>query len=723
MTNVVKKRNPSARRFAAKLGQPGKVALTTALACVAVVASAQETPPVEIPPPLEPARYFTDGTETNFPFKADQGLPCAVKPEGAPNSWLPGCFSSFLLISDVDGDDDKDVLFANGGGYYAEGFSEESTVLFNDGTGGFQNVVGTVFGGASSRLRQVSVGDIDNDGDRDIYQPGGYGLDADKLWVQQDDGTFVDKAAILLPGKMKSFAGASHFGDLDNDGDLDLVVADWGVIPLTGQRASPGNTWVFLNDGTGAFSQLPTNVVPPPMRSVQNLGADGRVDPTDRGWGRTPIDIDLHDIDGDFDLDILVNHRNGQSRIFLNDGTAHFDDFTTSVSAEGETILNYPIKFGPYVYNQELCDFDQDGDLDMFLDNAGPKPAGVTPPPAGNFTQVLVNDGTGHFTDESNARLFNEPYADRADDNGVKCADFNGDGYYDLFVAALQTPGEKVFINDGTGHWNWVPDALPSYLKNNNGTPDDDSTLAQDIADLDGDGLLDVVTGQGESGKSFVDRVYFGSDNSKPDTIPPAFRAVEEVVAVADEPTVIRFALRDRVTSETGEHVKSVTFSYNTGDDSETLPATFVGSDMFRAVIPAQPAGTTIELTLEATDYADLKVTKTIELVIPAIEETSPDAGVTPDASVPMGDGDGDAPMGDGDGDGDGDGEEPLPTVDGGISCPTPDAGPDNDESSDDCSVSSPGLGGHGNLMAGLIVGLAMMLRSRSVRRRARAKR
>ena len=63
-------------------------------------------------------------------------------------------------------------------------------------------------------------------------------------------------------------------------------------------------------------------------RSGGIVGSDGKVDPADHGWGRTPIDIDLADIDGDFDLDIIVNHRNGQSRLFLNDGTAHFDDHT-----------------------------------------------------------------------------------------------------------------------------------------------------------------------------------------------------------------------------------------------------------------------------------------------------------------------------------------------------------------------------------------------------------
>ncbi|MFT3924619.1 MAG: VCBS repeat-containing protein [Myxococcales bacterium] len=704
MTKVVRTRKTNARLLASRLGRPSSL-LISALCSLPGVASAEDPP--------EATPYFTDKTTTNFPSTVENGLQCPVIPAGEdPEDWPgPGCYTSWLVVTDIDNDADPDILFANGGRYYSLGYAEESTVFLNDGTGAFQNVTTSKFGGASSRLRQLSVGDVTGDGLPDIYQPGGYGADLDKLWIQQDDGSFVNKADLLLPGKLKSLAGSSHLGDLDGDGDLDLIVADWGVPPLT-RGAQPGNTWVYLNDGAGGFAQQPTNVIPPPMRSIQNLGSNGKADPNDHGWGRTPIDIDMADIDGDFDLDIIVNHRNGQSRLFVNDGTAHFDDHTGA----NET-LNYPYKLGPYVYNQELCDFDLDGDLDMFLDNAGPKPAGGE----GNFSQVLVNDGTGHFADESATRLFGEP---GGDDNAVKCADFDGDGYYDLFVASLTVPGEKVLINDGTGKWTYVSGALPSLTLG--GAIEDDATLGVDIADLDGDGLLDIVTGQGEGGKSWMDRIYLGSDNSKPDVTPPAFRKVEEVVAVPGEPTVIRFGVRDRVTSETGQMIKSAVFTYDTGSTSETLPATFVGGDLFRAVIPAQPNGTTLKIKLEITDHANLTTTKDIELLVGTIVTPEPDAG-TPDAGMSGGDGDGDAPApGDGDGDapapGDGDGDAPAPTADGGISCDVPDAGaPDDDDSSDDCSVSSPGLPGHGNLMAGLIAGLAMMFRSRQLRRRARA--
>ncbi len=74
----------------------------------------------------------------------------------------------------------------------------------------------------------------------DIYQPGGYRADADKLFVQTSPGTFADEAAERLPPFTWSDAGAAHLGDLDNDGDLDRVVADWGAAP----RQSPGNTLV-----------------------------------------------------------------------------------------------------------------------------------------------------------------------------------------------------------------------------------------------------------------------------------------------------------------------------------------------------------------------------------------------------------------------------------------------------------------------------------------------
>lgn len=529
-------------------------------------------------PPVEAVPYFEEVTPIWFPAQ-----PC----NDPDNPFKLGCYTNFLTIADLDGDGDLDIIFANGGYYYVPdqfvaavppdpnvpndpgkpaktvSGKEPSTVFLNDGHGGFRDATSLSFGGAMSRLRQVAIADVDGDGDMDLYEPGGYGLDDDKLFIQTAPAQFENQAFTRLPPGMRSHAGSAHFGDLDNDGDMDLVIGDWGAAtPLK----SDGNTLIYLNDGKGAFALQPADSVPPPMDWMTGAG---------------PLDIDLADIDGDYDLDILVDHRNGQSRIYLNDGHAKFSDATE----------NYPKKNGPYTYNVEACDFDEDGDLDLLLDNAGGSID--TEDFFGNISQVLVNDGTGKFTDKTKDIITGEPYAD---DNAVKCADVNGDGHYDFVVASLALP-EKLILNDGTGHFNFVPGAFPEIY---------DPTLGIDVGDLDGDHKLDVVTGQGE-GTPRMNLVYKGSDNSVADTTPPKFRGVEIPTAVVNSPIVMHLAVTDAYTSETGQEVKSVYVSYKVnGGQALRAPATFVGGDLFRVVIPAQPAFATLELTPTAIDRVDL---------------------------------------------------------------------------------------------------------------------
>ncbi|MDF3071595.1 MAG: hypothetical protein K0R38_7196 [Polyangiaceae bacterium] len=507
--------------------------------------------------------FFEDQTELKFPAPG-----CVVEAtEDDPD--LPakrlGCYTNFLVLSDLDADRDLDIVMANGGGYYVRDVAEETSVYVNDGEGLYTDASMSLLGGTKSRLRQVAIADVDGDGDKDLYLPGGYGADADQLFIQTAPAVFEDQADARLPPFTWSNAGSAHFGDLDGDGDLDLVVGDWGAAPL----GSPGDTLIYMNDGAGTFTAGDEDYVP--------LQVDPMV-------GRTPIDLDLADVDGDFDMDILVNHRNGLSRIFLNDGAAQFTEAT-----EG----SYPEKKGPYTYNVEACDYDEDGDLDLLLDNAGGQDEVE---PFLNLTQVLNNDGEGHFEDVTAATISGEPYAD---DNAVKCADVNGDGHYDLLVASLTNPGEKLLLNDGAAKFAYVEGAFPAI---------EDPTLGIDVADVDGDGKLDVVTGQGETGffgilNAHIDRIYLGAGDSVADTTPPKFRAIETPSAVAGEDIIVRFAVTDAYTSETGEHVHDVTLTYAVGEaEEDTVPATFIGGDLFRAVIPAQPAGAEVAFSVSATD-------------------------------------------------------------------------------------------------------------------------
>jgi VCBS repeat protein len=480
-----------------------------------------------------------------------------------------GCYTNFLVLADLEGDGDLDVLLANGGGFYTAGQAEPSTVYLNDGNGSFVDANGPVFGGATSRLRQVAVADVDGDGDLDVYTPGGYGQDRDKLFVQTAPGVFQNQAGTRLPPGLASRAGAAHFGDIDGDGDVDLAVTDWGDEPF----GSPSQVKLFRNDGAGVFTAAPPGSVPPPL-SV--------------GDASTPIDVDLQDVDNDFDLDLIVNNRNGRSRLFVNDGAGVFADQTA----------NHPPKQGPYAYNTEACDVDGDGDLDLLIDNA-----------AGNLSnhrsQVLINDGAGKFTDETLLRIASEP---DTDDNAVKCADVDDDGDYDLVVASLGHSSEKLLRNDGTGKFAFVPDAFPGV---------NDATLSVDIGDLNGDGIYDVVSGQGEFG-SFLERVYFGAGASAPDTRRPTFRAIETPDAQALAPIVMRLAITDGHTSETGQHLADVSVVFTVvGGASDVVRARFVGGDLYRVELPPQPAGTHLSVVPFATDRAgNVATSSALEIVV-----------------------------------------------------------------------------------------------------------
>jgi MYXO-CTERM domain-containing protein len=602
--SAVLKADPAKRVLASHWKTVGRASGVFAVGLLAALA---------VPREAKAIGFFTNNTATALP---------AIQP---CQDSQPGCYTSWLTTADLEGDGDMDILLANGGGYYATGKADDSVVYLNDGKGVFTDATPISFNNAKSRLRQLAVRDIDGDGDLDIYQPGGYGLDLDKLWVQTAPGVFENRASTQLPDGLMSNAGSCHMGDLDGDGDIDLINMDWGL----GGTNTIARALMYTNDGTGKFTlaavqhdgdfYTPTDRLPatipgggaaPPIPATAGLALGQAV-----YWGVRPIDVDFADIDNDFDLDILVNMRNGWSRIFLNDGFGNFKDgtnFKATKTADGlkETVTtNYPAKQGPYVYNQELCDIDNDGDLDMLIDNVGTKPAanhywwGYTGGNSGNVnldvSQVLINDGHGKFVDDTVNRITGEP---GSDDNGIKCADLNNDNHYDLIVATLQGRAEKLLLNDGFGHFNFVADGVPYGLSG--ATTDGDFTLGHDLTDFNGDKMLDMATGQGE-GRNYDEKVYFGGGASVPDIKPPIFRSIQTPSPLTETPTVIRYALRDNVTNEAGQMIKATSITYAvSGGAPKTVKGVFYGGDLFRATIPAQSAGSVVAVKLSATDRA-----------------------------------------------------------------------------------------------------------------------
>ena len=131
-------------------------------------------------------------------------------------------------------------------------------------------------------------------------------------------------------------------GDLDNDSDLDVFVANG--------NDQPNKVW--LNDGNGGFTD-----------SGQNLGT------------RESLFVDLGDVDGDGDLDAMVaNWENKPNRLYLNDGDGNFTDSGQSLGTSSGTGV-------------DLGDLDGDGDLDAVFAHG----VSVT-------DKVWHNDGQGNFT-------------------------------------------------------------------------------------------------------------------------------------------------------------------------------------------------------------------------------------------------------------------------------------------------------------------------------------
>jgi hypothetical protein len=361
-------------------------------------------------------------------------------------------------------------------------------------------------------------------------------------------------------------------------------VTDWGEAP----PSSPGTAHLYLNDGTGVFADATDRL---PAASDPPLGT-------------APVDVDVVDVDGDLDLDLILNNRDGRNLLWRNDGRGRFAEATEP---------DLPAKPSAMSYDVEPCDVDVDGDLDLWVDNAGP----------GAAEQLLINDGAGRFADESRARITGNP---PGDDNEINCADVDGDGDFDAVIAALQG-NDRVLINDGTGNFVGMLDAFPIL---------EDPSLSMELGDLDGDAVLDAVTAQGESLPQ-LNRVYRGVEPAPADSRPPVLRRLPELTTVpSGEPLVVRFAVSDNATTDGGPRLGPdgayVEWQANGGEPTR-VAATFVGGDLFRAVVPAQPEGAELTLTVGAVDQAG---NETRELLIEAITVGPAAVGGTPETGTPV---------------------------------------------------------------------------------------
>jgi hypothetical protein len=252
-------------------------------------------------------------------------------------------------------------------------------------------------GGSSHAL---SWGDYNNDGLLDLIVSHHAGQD-NLLCRNNGNGTFTK----ITNGIVVHDGGDSYgtiWGDYDNDGWLDLFVANVGT------------NWLYRNNGDSTFSRVTNG----------NTISGQFMNSTACAWG---------DYDNDGNLDLFVaNYHDQHNFLYHNNGDGSFTRITNGI------VVNDT----PGASGCGWGDYDNDGYPDLFVSN---------PFSTNGLNLLYHNNGDGTFTKITNGPVVTEA----ANSYGCVWADYDGDGWLDLFVA---NNGQKNFLyhNNGDGTFSKV---------------------------------------------------------------------------------------------------------------------------------------------------------------------------------------------------------------------------------------------------------------------------
>jgi hypothetical protein len=459
---------------------------------------------------------------------------------GATQQW-----SNKVELADLDGDGLVDILLANGAGYSSAEGPELSRALLNRGPGvPFEDVSEAVFG-APAQTRVLKVRDVDGDGAVDIFMGNSFG-EQSRLYLGDGQGGYTD-ATDRLPQKPAG-VGDLELGDVDGDGDLDAVLADWGPGDVD---ATGAVTMLWLNDGAGNFSDATATNMPDI--------------PVSWSW-----ELELADVDNDYDLDVLVSCKTCPgSFLFHNDGAGVFTDASDLLPQFGNN------------YEFEAIDLTGDGFVDLITINDGPQAT----------EHILVGDGAGGFVDATD-ELWPDAANVPGDDNMVAFLDHDSDGDPDFVVCGLFGNDDRLLVNDGAGHLTLVADAFDPA--NSQGS------LGVAVADLDGDRRLDVVFSEGEAPQD-ADRVFLGVDVAE-DTAAPKISLVS--VDTSDGLLVRAHVHDDKTPVMPHDFVEVVAEYYvETNPGATPYDMTWYGEALWRVEIPRPNVGEA-SITVCAEDAA-----------------------------------------------------------------------------------------------------------------------
>ncbi|NIP58882.1 MAG: hypothetical protein GWM92_11240 [Gemmatimonadetes bacterium] len=281
---------------------------------------------------------------------------------------------------------------------------------------------------------------------------------------------------VRRPGEGRIQTYGAYAGDLDGDGDSDLLVPN----------ERPADLRVFLNDGSGGYSEPTVHPIPggavPSTNEGGDFDGDGVIDIAVGNIGNAVVSVFLGvgdgtvrhhrnldageevrgvcvlDLETDGRPDIVAAAVGGDRvTVFRNEGSGDFTPSAVADVGSGETSC-------------AVADFDEDGLLDVAVGARGDSQLGV-----------LLSDGRGGLRKSWQGSAGGNAWM-------LGAGDVNGDGHADVVSVSSDRGVMVVFLGDGTGTLSQIAEYAAG------GFP-----LAVDLGDLDGDGDLDVVTSQFQS--------------------------------------------------------------------------------------------------------------------------------------------------------------------------------------------------------------------------------